>query len=582
MLPVSPPLTSASATLPASHRATNPSVLSLRLHASAQSMSAQTPMRGSMSAHSIGTLTPRFAAQQPAPGRADAHGAVPATGTDVSDTVGAQPSAGTADAGGGAHDGTHVDATSKPAALMDLARASMSTTLTKAEILAFEHALPLYYQLVKNPRDSVAFAQARVLSRVLRRGVYQPTSAGVVTFNNLAIAQIAPQVMNVRPSFRLADLEFVRAPEPRDLDYGNVSMSSPERLARQRAAMALAVVVTLFYTIPVSFIASLATIESLARIFPGIEKLLADNTLAVSFIQGFLPSILLQIVLGLIPTVMGMLARYGGARSNTEAMITTIRFMFGFRLWTTLLVFTVTGSIWDAISIIVEAPDKILSILASTLPRLASFYTSWVALQALSSAPLTLLSIGRVLCYGLRRWRVRTPADARALRDSIAGNYEYATELPEIMLVFIIGIIYTSINPLISPVCVLYFGIMLCVHKYRLLYMTTKRMEAGGTYWPVTVNRIIFGLFVYQLTMIGLLTLKEAPTAAAFVIGCPVITILFWWYMDTRYRRSSEYLPMDLCRNPQTAFKAAFQRRKGSVLNPVDAAAAADLRVVAA
>jgi hypothetical protein len=143
----------------------------------------------------------------------------------------------------------------------------------------------------------------------------------------------------------------------------------------------------------------------------------------------------------------------------------------------------------------------------------------------------------------------------RELREWLAGPFAYDFHVPMLLTVFAVGTTYSSINPILSPICVLYFLMAYMVLKYCLLHVHTKPFETGGAFWPLVVDRLFVGMLVYQLTMIGVLGLKEAAAPSAALVPTPILTLLLWRYVDTHYRKPAEFLPQDAANNPKLVWR---------------------------
>ena len=46
------------------------------------------------------------------------------------------------------------------------------------------------------------------------------------------------------------------------------------------------------------------------------------------------------------------------------------------------------------------------------------------------------------------------------------------------------------------------------VSKYQVLYVNIASFESGGSFWPLVFGRMVVGILVGQLTMVGVFLLK--------------------------------------------------------------------------
>ena len=63
------------------------------------------------------------------------------------------------------------------------------------------------------------------------------------------------------------------APQPQDVVWANLVPGTWERRVRQQLGMLFFILLTVFFYLPVSFFASITSIDTLTRIFPGLSNL---------------------------------------------------------------------------------------------------------------------------------------------------------------------------------------------------------------------------------------------------------------------------------------------------------------------
>lgn len=75
----------------------------------------------------------------------------------------------------------------------------------------------------------------------------------------------------------------------------------------------------------------------------------------------------------------------------------------------------------------------------------------------------------------------------------------WVSVVPLCLLVNNLGLIYSTINPLITLFTTLFFAIALIVYKYNFVCVYSRPFDAGGTVWVSLLNRVIVGLMMYQV-----------------------------------------------------------------------------------
>ena len=53
-------------------------------------------------------------------------------------------------------------------------------------------------------------------------------------------------------------------------------------------------------------------------------------------------------------------------------------------------------------------------------------------------------------------------------------------QVPQHTITILLGLVFCIMNPIISPVCLIYFLIVTGTEKYNLLYVYTYQYQSGG------------------------------------------------------------------------------------------------------
>ena len=95
------------------------------------------------------------------------------------------------------------------------------------------------------------------------------------------------------------------APEPRDVYWPNMRLTPAQRSMRKIIAQVLTVLLVFFWSIPVTFVASLTTLEALSS-NPGlgwIDDIVSLSPVLKGFLEGFLPTLAVLIFYLLLPKI---------------------------------------------------------------------------------------------------------------------------------------------------------------------------------------------------------------------------------------------------------------------------------------
>lgn len=92
--------------------------------------------------------------------------------------------------------------------------------------------------------------------------------------------------------------------EPRDVLWKNIHVSGKQRVVRDIVVWSATTALVVFWTVPISFISSFTSIESIIKVAPGLEGLIHDNKLLQNIIQGLVPTVLVNIFMQVLPLIL--------------------------------------------------------------------------------------------------------------------------------------------------------------------------------------------------------------------------------------------------------------------------------------
>ncbi|KAF9197158.1 hypothetical protein BGZ49_002561 [Haplosporangium sp. Z 27] len=373
--------------------------------------------------------------------------------------------------------------------------------------------------------------------------VFASTSIGFVTFEEMNSAQILAQTVNTEETLTC---ETFLAPEPRDVYWDNLDLPPSELQVRTVVINAIVFFLIFFWAGPVSVFSSFLNLDSLNKIFPGISKLAAKNRLIRSLIQGFLPTVGVIVFLAIVPRILLALCRRQGLRSHSEIAQSLYHKYFTFILCNIVLVFTVVGTLAQAVNKVYHNIGELTLLLAISLPRVAPFFVNYTILRGIGMFPLQLLQTADVFGLIIQRFTAKTPRDYAEARAP--PELPYGVVYANSTLLFVVILIYSCINPTILIFGVIYFALAYFVYKYQLLYVYFHPNESGGQIWPMVYSRMTMGLIIFQLTMLGFFMLKHAYIFGIFLAPLPAGTFYFWIWTTETYKSTAKFMPLQILR----------------------------------
>mmetsp|Transcript_10443 Transcript_10443/g.33752 ORF Transcript_10443/g.33752 Transcript_10443/m.33752 type:complete len:396 (+) Transcript_10443:427-1614(+) len=337
------------------------------------------------------------------------------------------------------------------------------------------------------------------------------------------------------------------APEPNEVIWGNVGLTWWEEQLRRAALNAGLFWMCFFYTIPISFVASLVKLENLDK-WTGITRDLSPTSRAL--VEGYVPTIVLIIFLMLVPEVIYFACRWAGFKSERELSATATNMYYNFLVVSVFLGLTVAQVVLQQLRSLLEdfSLSLVIRELGLTVPGQASIFVSFVLLRAFTMYPLELLRPWPLFWVPIQMvfW-ARTARDRKRAWKA-HREMQYHRHVPMTMLVFLLGMVFSFLNPIIIPVTIAFFAIGQIVWRHQLIFVYEARFESEGAMWPHLFARMIYGAVIAQVTLVGVFLLKYATSQAIAMMPLILLTLYFRRTCDERFGPGFVHIPMRLAK----------------------------------
>lgn len=371
------------------------------------------------------------------------------------------------------------------------------------------------------------------------------SSTGFVTFfthQDMAVAACAS--LTHKPNA----LEITPAPDNRELMWNNAAVGLRQRKGKAIAANILLCFGIVFWSIPLAMIQAFAKAEELAKI-PGMERILdLGEGKMKHLINDYLPVVALLTIIMILPIVFEWIAVSFERRKTVSDVQESIVVRYFYYQVANIYVTVTAGSIWAALSDIIDEPAALLEILGESIPMMVGYFMSFLITKVLAGLPMLILrggALSRMLllrsCFSKSKLTQRE-LDEIYRRETIYYGWEYPTQLLVIMIAFA----YACISPVILPVAAAYFLGALIVYKKQILYVYTPSYEGGGNLFPLVCDRTLFGLIISQLTFIGYSLIRKGQRQPLFLFPLPFITLYMMNYFRDHYATPSLKLSLEI------------------------------------
>ncbi|KAI3979872.1 hypothetical protein MKX01_042526 [Papaver californicum] len=333
------------------------------------------------------------------------------------------------------------------------------------------------------------------------------------------------------------------APEPRDVFWSNLAIPFVE-LSVRRLIMAVATFfLTFFFMIPIAFVQSLANIEGIEKVFPFLKPLI-EKQVVKSLIQGFLPGIALKIFLILLPTILMTMSKIEGYTSLSTLDRRSASKYHLFVLVNVFLGSIVTGTAFQQLDAFIhQSATEIPETVGVSIPMKATFFITYIMVDGWAGVAGEILRLVPLVMFHLKNaFLVKTEQDREEAMD--AGSVDFASNEPRIQLYFLLGLVYAVVTPILLPFIVVFFGFAYLVFRHQIINVYNQKYESGAAFYPDVQRRLITGLVISQLLLMGLMSSKGAAQSTPLLIALPVLTIWFHRFCKSRFEPAFVKFPL--------------------------------------
>ncbi|OJJ50831.1 hypothetical protein ASPZODRAFT_11678 [Penicilliopsis zonata CBS 506.65] len=312
---------------------------------------------------------------------------------------------------------------------------------------------------------------------------------------------------------------------PNQVIWSNLRIKWWERLVRYSATMALVVAMIIFWAIPVAVVGSISNINYLTDKVHFLSFINKLPSFLLGIITGYLPTILMAVLMALVPIFLRLMAKMGGAASLAEVELTVQNWYFAFEVVQVFLVVTIASSASSVVTKIIQDPTSAANLLANNIPLASNFYISYIVLQGLSFAAGALLQIsGLIVGMILSKLFDSTPRKMYNRWSNLSG-LGWGTIVPAISLLLVIAITYSCIAPLVLGFATVGLYLFYFAYRYNLLYVSNATIDTQGKIYARALQHTLVGCYLLMVCLIGLFAIGSASNTMA--VGPLVLMIIF-------------------------------------------------------
>ncbi|XP_014495664.1 CSC1-like protein At4g02900 [Vigna radiata var. radiata] len=317
------------------------------------------------------------------------------------------------------------------------------------------------------------------------------------------------------------------APEPRDVFWENLAIPYFELNMRRLVMNVALFFLTFCFMIPIAFVQSLANIESIMKVLPFLKPIIQEPSIK-SLIQGFLPGIALKIFLAVLPKILMTMSKVEGYTSLSSLDRRSASKYYLFILINVFLGSVITGTAFQQLQqFLNQTSTEFTKTVGSTIPMKATFFITYIMVDGWAGIAAEVLRLVPLITFHLKNaFLVKTEQDRESAMDP--GSLDFATSEPRIQLYFMLGHVYAPVTPFLLPFIVIFFGFAYLIFRHQIINVYNQQYESGGAFWPDVHGRVVMGLIISQILLMGLLSTRGTETSTLVLIAQPILT--FWFH----------------------------------------------------
>ncbi|KAL1072136.1 hypothetical protein V6Z11_D11G133600 [Gossypium hirsutum] len=191
-----------------------------------------------------------------------------------------------------------------------------------------------------------------------------------------------------------------------------------------------------------------------------------------SFIQGFLPGIVLKIFLILLPTILMMMSKVEGFSSRSSLDRRSAGKYHLFLLVNVFLGSIITGTAFQQLKTFLhQPPTEIPKTVGESIPMKATFFITYTMVDGWAGIAAEILRLVPLVIFHLKNmFLVKTEQDREEAMDP--GCLNFATYEPKIQFYFLLGLVYSAVTPVLLPFVIIFFAFSYVVFRHQVHYST--------------------------------------------------------------------------------------------------------------
>ncbi|KAK5123959.1 hypothetical protein LTR85_002156 [Meristemomyces frigidus] len=369
-------------------------------------------------------------------------------------------------------------------------------------------------------------------------------SAVFVAFNSQPAAHRAYQQITFQPRQPAQD-RFL-AVQPKEILWHNLAMPLSTRLSKASLALVFVIAFTIFFSIPVGLIGTISNVQYLADRVSWLSWVNDLPPGLLGLLTGLLPPFLVSYFVSYVPKLFRHIAKLSGEPTTSQAELKTQAWYFAFQVFQVFLITTFSSGGAAVAAQIAKDPSSTPDLLAQSLPKASNFYLTYFLIQGLGSAASNVLNYSDLFTYLFSEYYWdKTPREKFTTHAQMKGT-PWAAWYPKFTNLLVIAIAYACIAPLVLGFATIGIFLYYLSYRYNLLYVRQTKVDTKGEAYKRALQQIPTGIYLAELSLIGLMGARKAAVQTALMIVLLVLTALINLVLDRMLRPLELYLGVDI------------------------------------
>jgi len=347
-------------------------------------------------------------------------------------------------------------------------------------------------------------------------------STGFVEFTTLTAKQSALQC-NLTGTTRY--MVTTSAPDPRDVVWENATVEHKTTSIKKIQCDGLLFVGTLFWSVVVSAVTSISDLDLISQYMPA--GLVPDvETFWYDLIQGYLPVVLLEGLMKLLTIILGIIARrFIRFKTNSEVDRFVFKWHLAYRV-ANLVIIIVNRQLLKTINLLRTNPQAAMDSLVTSIAFSSQFFLNNMIVAAGTELLLELAQIPKMLYHFVLHKCITVEATSKRILDKlkVPEGLEWGETFPPFIFGLIIAMVYSTLVPIVTGVCSVYFYLATKVYTHQSLFVYAQPYEGGGMIM-YELNRSIFVIIYISIAIFSILFNLKTERIMGLLFGIGMITM---------------------------------------------------------